>query len=194
MAKNMLLILGLVFLVGCSSNPNKAEKIDTTLVDQQELSSEQSIGLNKKEEIVFQQKIKLVEYLKNLQYEVYQLETDIYGNEDHGGIGLYGVLRNCQDRVRSTEYGGDGKVTPPIKKEILTKDEDVLVSNLLDKVQNGKIGIDEKEKIVALKEELLTERIKRFESYRESYRERKDWIEEETRKCKAQEKSLQDRN
>jgi len=183
------LILALYF-VGCSSNPNKAEKIDTELEKAQQMGSGQ-MGLNDKDEMVFRRKVKLASYLRELQQDVYELETFVYGNSSLGRPGQYGALRDCRDFTRSKNLKGDGKVSPMPKKLVLTTKEDPTISDILNKTRDGKIGLDEKKEVVAIADEYILDRIKRFESHKESYLKQKEQFEEDLRICNAEIKEKQ---
>ena len=182
-----LLILPTLFLVvGCASNPNKAKDIDTKIENQEDVSGGVVTGTNDKGEMITQKKVELGTYLRDLQREVYGLETDIYGNSETGSKGQFGALRDCRDQARLKENGGDGKVTPPPKKNILTKGEDMTLTPILEKLKPGKVGSDENKKLVAVSEDYLLDRIKRFEKYKEDYKDRKEQFDEDIRKCQAE--------
>jgi hypothetical protein len=184
MKKSLYFVL--FFLAACSSSPYKANDIDTKLEDQKAVGRGETLGTNKNGEVVIQKKVELASSMKDLQSDVYTLETEIYGDEHLGRKGLYGALRDCRDQGRSKALGGDGKVTPPPKKDIKTRGEDVSLTALIEKINPGRIGRDEEQQLVAVTEDYLLERIKRFENYRETYLERKEWFNEEIRKCKAE--------
>ncbi len=184
-SKISLVLVSLCVFVACASNPNKAEIIKTKLDDKDEVGSGQNLGTNDKGEMVVQKKVRLATYLKDLQIEVYSQEVAIYGDESIGRKGLYGVLRDCRDESRHKKNGGDGKVTPPPTKDIKTAGEDMSISALLEKIKPGQVGRDEQKQLVGVTEDYLVDRIKRFEGYRTSYQERKDWFDEEIRKCQA---------
>jgi hypothetical protein len=172
-------------LMACSTNPNKAEDIKTKLDSQEDVGGGQSVGTNDKGEMIVQKKVRLATYLRDLQREVYAQEVEIYGDDSVGRKGLFGVLRDCRDEVRNKKNGGDGKVSPPPMKDIKTAGEDMQISALIEKLKPGQVGRDEQKQLVGVSEDYLMDRIKRFESYRTSYQERKDWFEEEIRKCQA---------
>ncbi len=179
---NLILLLS---LSACSTNPNKAESVETKLSNKEDVGGGQSLGLNDKGEMVVQNKVRLATYLKDLQTEVYTLEAQIYGDQSVGRSGLYGVLRDCKDESRSKKYGGDSKVTPPPAKDIKTKGEDLSISAIIEKVTPGKMGKNENKQLVGVSEEYLSDRIKRFEGYKSSYQERQVWFDEEVRKCQT---------
>lgn len=184
--QSILVILSFsVFTISCSSNPNKAEKIDTKLDNKEDVGGGQALGINDKGEMVVQNKVRLATYLHDVQVDVYSLETDIYGDESVGRSGLYGVLRDCKDEARSKKYGGDSKVSPPPDKDIKTASEDMSLTPILEKAKAGKIGKDENKQLVGVSEDFLTDRIKRFEGYKSTYQDRKVWFQEEIRKCQT---------
>lgn len=163
------LLMNSILFMSCASNPNKPTEQDTTLDRSQEVGNDLSLGLNKKGEVVTSKKTELSNYLKALQQEVIQYETEIYGSEELGRNGLYGELRMCLDKGKELQRLPE--------KSILTKDE----RNL-----SGKMIIDEKNKLVSVSEEYLLERVKRFEGYRDLYEKQKEDFQERIRICKNQ--------
>lgn len=162
------LALGLLVLVAsaCGSNPNKPEQQDTTLERSEAISHDSQVGMNSKGEVVTTRKVRLADQLKGLQKEVYNLEIEIYGDQELGRRGLYGILRRCLDE------GQELKRLPA--RTILTKPEDDV---------KGKMIIDENDQLVNVSEEFFLERIKRFEGYKEAYLSQKDDFEEKVRIC-----------
>lgn len=160
----LILALG---TIGCSSNPHKAESAKTELENSEDVGGGVSLGQNSSGEVVTSRQEKLADQLRDLQHEVYDMEAEIYGNEKLGRKGLYGVLRDCLDR------GGEAKRLP--SKSILTKGEDKF---------NGKMVLNEKKKLVNVSEEYYLERIKRFESYKDSYENQKEDFDEKLRVCR----------
>ncbi len=195
MGRKMLLCFALVLggslVIFACSNTSRRTDIGTKLDGQEDVGGGTSIGFNDKGDAVFQKKVRIATYLRDLQAEVYNLETEIYGNEETGRSGLYGVLRDCKDEARSSKYGGDSKVTPPPTKDIKTRGEDSYLGAVIDKIPSVRYGTDESKAFVSVSEVYLTDRLKRFESYRTSYQERKTWFQEEIRKCKADLKEKQ---
>ncbi len=182
--KNILLIIAttstlLLSLFACSSNPNKAEKIETKVDNAQSMNSETTLGI-KDGNMIVQKKVDMNEELRKLQYEVYELEDRVYGNRKYGSLGLYGVLRNCKSELADTKNGGDGKLmwTEPMDR-------------VSDKEDEFKIGIDESNKLVAVSEEFLNDRIVRFRGYKKLLNKRQDEYEEKVAICKTELKSKQ---
>ncbi|QDK38770.1 hypothetical protein [Bdellovibrio sp. NC01] len=171
--KKRYLVLPL-FLAACASNPNKAEKLDTEMKKSEDMGGGVVLGLNEKDEMVMQKKVRLADYVKQLQYEVYGLEDNIYGSDD-GNRGLWGVLEECQTNENSAEIGGEGTYVKMPEKARLTDRED----------QFQKIGLDEKKNLVAISTDYLKDRIRRFENYKATYKKRKDWYETQIKICNA---------
>jgi len=173
----MALGLAAASLAACSHNPNKAEKIDTTIEKGSKLSGEETVGV-KNGNMVVQRKVEMNEELRRLQNEVYELEDNVYGNRRYGSKGLYGVLKSCRTDVTDKRNGGDGKLawTEPLER-------------VTDKEDEWKIGIDEKEKIVGVSEEFLKDRIERFRGYKNVLMKRQDEYEDKVAICKAELKS-----
>ncbi len=174
-ALRLLAVSGaLIFVAGaCSHNPNKAEKIDTNMKSEGTVTGE-TVGI-KNGNMVVQRKTLLTEELRDLQYEVYGLEETVYGNETYGTLGLYGVLKNCRLQLVDRKNGGDGKLiwTEPIDR-VTTKEQEL------------KLGVDENEKLVAVSEEFIRDRIERFRGYRTLLKKRQDEYQQKVDICTAQ--------
>ncbi|PWU16210.1 MAG: hypothetical protein C5B49_10860 [Bdellovibrio sp.] len=154
--------------MACATNPNKAREEKTALEHGEDVGGGVQVGQNSKGEVMTSQKQKLADQLRDLQKGVYELEAEIYGYEDYGRKGLYGVLQECMDQK------GELKRLPT--KAVLTKNEDRF---------NGKMVIDEQKNLVNVSEEYFLDRIRRFENYRDSYEKQKEDYEERLRICQA---------
>lgn len=159
--------------LGCSSNPNKAEKIDTEMSKAARVSGDEKVGV-KEGNMVVQKKVEMNEELRRLQYEVYELEDRVYGNRKYGSKGLYGALKGCREEAVSPKLGGDGKLmwTEPMDR-------------VTDKEDDFNIGVDEHDKIVGVSEEFLKDRIARFQKYKQTLLKRQDEYEEKLEICDA---------
>jgi hypothetical protein len=148
-------------LAACAHNPNKAEKIDTKMEKQDQVSGDTAVGV-KDGNLVVQKKVQMNEELRSLQNEVYSLEDRVYGNRKYGSQGLYGSLKLCRTKVNSKEMGGDGKVqwTEPMDR-------------VTDKEEEYNIGIDEQQKIVG------------FRGYKQVLQKREDEYTEKLEVCDA---------
>ena len=172
-----LLLLPLI-LCFCSTNPHKAEEIDTNIEKEQNLNDEQSIGV-KEGNLVYQKKVDMAEELRRLQINVYSLEDRVYGNRKYGSQGLYGVLKKCRAEVVSAKNGGDGKLMWTEAIERVTEKEDEF-----------KIGYNEKDKIIGVSQEFLKDRIDRFKGYRKILQKREDEYKDKVDICDAKLKTL----
>lgn len=176
--KKLSLVSGLMFLMfglaACSSNPHKAEKIDTALDKQDKMTGEQSIGV-KDGNMVFQKKVNMAEELRRLQIDVYSLEDKVYGNRKFGSQGLYGNLKGCRKDLVDPKNGGNGKLkwTEPMDR-------------VTDKEEEFKLGLDDKDKIVGVSEEFLKDRIERFKDYQRVLQKREDEYAEKMEICEAE--------
>jgi hypothetical protein len=139
-----------------------------------QVSGDTSLGI-KDGNLVVQKKVLMNEELRQLQNEVYSLEDLVYGNRKYGSEGLYGALKKCRAKVVSRQYGGDGKLrwTEPIDR-------------ITDKEDKFEIGIDETDKIVAVNEEFLKDRIVRFKNYKQVLMKREDEYKEKLDICDAE--------
>ena len=169
-----LVSLALLALPSCSSNPHKAEKIETNMEKKDAVSGDTAVGV-KDGNMVVQRKVVMSEELRRLQNEVYELEDHVYGNRKYGSAGLYGVLKNCRGQLSDKNNGGDGKLkwTEPIER-------------VTDKEDEFKIGLDEKEQLVGVSEEFLKDRIERFRNYKNVLMKRQDEYEDKVAICKTE--------
>ncbi len=169
----VLALVNVVFFTACKSNPHKAKNIETEMEKSQELSQNEKIGV-KDGNLVVQKKVAMNEELRRLQYEVFELEDRVYGNKEYGSKGLYGALKVCREEIVSKKLGGNGKLiwTEPIER-------------VTDKEDEFNIGVDEQDKIVAVSEEFLKDRIDRFKKYRQVLKSRQTEYEEKLEICDA---------
>jgi hypothetical protein len=165
---------GLFFFSACSHNPHKAEKIETQIENQGNVTGDTKVGI-KDGNMVVQKKVLMNEEIRRLQNEVYELEDRVYGNRTYGSMGLYGVLRKCKLDLSDVKNGGDGKLkwTEPLDR-------------VTDKEEEWKVGLDEKNKLVGVSEEFLNDRIERFRGYKKILMQRQDEYEEKVQICKAE--------
>jgi hypothetical protein len=168
------IISALAVIVGCKSNPNKAEKIETQMDKSQSVSGNQIVGL-KSGEMVVLDKMEVAEKLRDLQNTVYSLEDKVYGTRKLGSLGLYGELKSCKRKHSSRQFGGSGTMvwTEPLDR-------------VTDKEEELKIGLDEKQALVGVSEEYLRDRLKRFASYKLILQKRSDEFQEKIEACKVE--------
>ncbi len=169
--KKYILFIGLVAIAACSSK-KKLESVDTEMEDKAQINATTAIGKSGSGDTVIQEKTKLVDYLVDLERQVYTSEETIYGNKAYGNIGKYGSLENCMTELAKKTTGKWGMVEMP---------EKILLTKL--GAPKKKAGIDEKKNLVILSEEEITARIKRFEDYKSTYENQEDWFELEIKNC-----------
>jgi hypothetical protein len=165
--------LGVAVVAGCSHNPNKAEKIDTKMSQDEHITGDEKVGV-KNGDMIVQKKVAMNEELRRVQYEVYELEDKVYGNRKYGSKGLYGALKECRAETVSRKNGGDGKLlwTEPIDR-------------VTDKEDEFNVGLDENNKLIGVSEEFLKDRLARFGRYRTTLLKRQDEYEEKLEICDA---------
>ncbi|HAG90292.1 MAG TPA: hypothetical protein DCL41_00370 [Bdellovibrionales bacterium] len=169
-----------VIFMGCATNKHKAKEIETEMDKGQKLG-EETVGV-KDGNMVIQKKLEMNEALRRLQNEVYELEDRVYGNRKYGSKGLYGALKDCKAEAVSRALGGDGKLrwTEPVDRVTEKEDE-------------WNIGYDEKDKLVAVSEEFLVDRIERFKKYRQTLMKRQDEYEDKLEVCDAEVKAKKEK-
>jgi hypothetical protein len=174
MLKILFVIAGVFLISACSTNPHKAEKIDTSMEKSEHMTPEQKIGV-KDGNMIYQQKVNMAEELRRLQIDVYSLEDRVYGSRKFGSMGLYGTLRNCRKDLVDPKNGGNGKLkwTEPMDR-------------VTDKEEEFKIGLDDKDKIIGVSEEFLKDRIERFKEYKRTLQKREDEYQEKVEICEAE--------
>lgn len=166
-------------MAACSTNPHKAEKIETDIEKSSQVSGDTQVGI-KDGNMVVQRKVMMNEELRRLQNEVFELEDRVYGNRKFGSLGLYGVLKDCRTQLADKANGGTGKLmwTEPMDR-------------VTDKEEDLKVGLDEKDQLVGITEEMLKDRIERFRGYKVVLQKRQDEYEDKVAICKNELKSRQ---
>jgi hypothetical protein len=162
--------------LGCA-NKNKAENIETEMEKTQKVGGGENLGI-KDGNMVVQRKTLMSEELRSLQIDVYEQEDRVYGNRKYGSKGIYGVLKDCRMELADKNNGGDGKL-----KFIEPLDR------VTDKEIELKLGIDEKNELVAVSEEMLNDRIERFKKYKAILQKREDDLQDKLDICKTDLKS-----
>ncbi len=169
---SLTLVSCFAVLAACSHSPHKAEKIETKIDNDSRVSGDTLVGV-KEGNMIVQRKVMMNEELRRLQNEVYELEDHVYGNRKYGSLGLYGVLKDCRTQTSARDLGGSGKLswTEPIDR-------------VTDKEEEIKIGLDDKEKLVGVTEEMLKDRIERFRDYKMVLQKREDEYDDKVAVCK----------
>lgn len=172
LTNSTLTLLTLLTFTGCSSI-HEAKEIDTKMERSDRVGGEK-VGI-KDGKMIIQRKTMMAEELRRLQVSVYELEDRVYGNQKFGSWGLYGVLKDCRKKISSKQYGGDGKLmwTEPIDR-------------VTDKEEEYKIGLDENDELVAVEEEFLRDRIKRFTKHKKTLTSREVEFKDKIDICEAE--------
>ncbi|MEK2690016.1 hypothetical protein [Bdellovibrio sp. GT3] len=161
-------------LVACSTNRNKAEKIDTEIEHSAPVGGG-AIGV-KDGDMVYQRKVQMNEQLRTLENEVYDLEARVFGGPRYlDNRGLYGVLRDCRIQMGDSDNKGDGKIRWTEQRTYVTSEEDF-----------SKIGIENKKDIVGVTEEGLRDRLDRFKGYKATLISRHDEYETKVKMCELE--------
>ncbi|MEK7358529.1 MAG: hypothetical protein AAB250_18940 [Bdellovibrionota bacterium] len=167
-----IVVVSVAALSACASNPNKAEKVDDSIEKSAQISGDTKVGV-KDGNMIVQKKVAMNEELRRLQNEVYELEDRVYGNRKYGSMGLYGVLKDCRTKLADKSDGGDGKLkwTEPMDR-------------ITDKEDEFKVGLDGKDQLVGVSEEMLKDRIERFRGYKSVLMKREDEYDDKVAVCK----------
>jgi hypothetical protein len=168
----MSLTLFMAGLVGCKSNPHKAEVLDTKTTQEDVVASSERIGVNSTGEMVYQKKVLMAEEIRKLQEDVYDMEDKVYGTRRYGSKGLYGKYSDCLKRAKPENKAN----LPKIDK----------LDRWSDKDEDIKIGIDsDKNKLASVTEEKLKDRISKFQEYRRVLQQKEDEYSENLKTCQA---------
>lgn len=151
-----IILISLV-LGACATNPHKAEVIQEPVVNSRGEAGPITIGLNEKDEMVYQQKRSMVRVLLDLQYDTFALDERVNGSKQYGSIGLLGVLENCWSEVSEKPFvDSEGyrtlRLPPPTNRVIFE-----------NTVRDG-IDKDTKE-LVRIEEGFVKDRIAALEKY-----------------------------
>ncbi len=166
------------FALSCSHNANKAEKIESKIVNSDAVSKEENVGVSKDGNMIWQKKVSMNEELRRLQFEVYELEDRVYGSRKYGSSGLFGALKTCMSHLAARENGGNGTLmwTEPLDR-------------ITDKEEVFNVGIDEKDRLVGVSEEFLKDRLARFIEYKRILMKKQDEFDDKLSVCEGEMKS-----
>ena len=164
------LFLFSILVLSCSSK--KVAYVKETMKYPQQVNGNTKIGVEKGD-LVVQEKWNIAQELRQLQYDVYGLEDNVFGNKKYGSLGLYGVYRQCHIDLAKPENGGNGNVRWIEPMDPVIKDEK----------KGGIISLDNRNKIVKIKKEFLKERIKRFTQYKETLQTKQQEYRRKVEEC-----------
>jgi len=156
MKKNILMVIvftSLGCLFSCSSKSKKdadikSQEISTQIEKAEFLNQNESLGVNKEEEVIVQKKTNLVDYLKSISFQVRRKQDELYGSRRFNTRGLFGRYEECVTGK---------KQKPKVARQMLLKDDE------LGQIEAGKFGYDEKGQMVALEEQKLRDKIRDME-------------------------------
>lgn len=123
--------------------------------------------------MVIQRKVLMSEELRNLQDDVYELQDHVYGSEEFGSLGIYGVLKSCRLQLSEPDNGGDGHLKWTESRDLVAPETEA----------PQKIGLDEQDQIVGVSEEYLKDRIARFEQYKQVLQAREQRLQTKLEVC-----------
>lgn len=167
-----LIVLGLFVALGaCKSNPNKAVELNTEIEKTTLVSNDERVGVNEDEEMVYQRKVLLAEDIRKLQNSVVETEDRVYGTRAYGTTGLLGAYRRCYQQLM------------PDRREQFPAPEGP--DRMSEREEDVKIGIDTKsDKLHAVSEEKLVDRLTRLREYRKTLQTREDGMSEGIERCR----------
>ena len=166
-------------LVSCSSKekpapPIEAKDIKTQLDKSQTVSTDTTVGVNDDNHVVMRKKQEMVEYLRQLEWDVRSEQDKLYGNDKFDSKGMWGQLQDCRIKANAKALGGEGTLTEMPER----------VENIEER-EFDQVGFDESGRLVGLTEEHLSQRVQRFKKYKESLKKQRGNIELETKKCQV---------
>jgi len=167
-----LLLIPMLALAACATNPNKVVDLDTKVEKITVISESAVIGV-KDGSMIYQKKVLIGEELRSLQNKAYEAEATLYGGPRYyDNNGLIGSLKNCRAQESAL---ADGKLKWTEKRDYVIPEYETL-----------KIGVDESGKLAAVTEEFLKERMERFKGYKAVIDQRTEEMQEKISSCQAQ--------
>ncbi len=177
----LILVFSLVgFLFSCSSKSKKeadikAQDISSKIERIEPLNQNENLGVNENEEVVVQKKTNLVEYLKNISYQVRRKQDELYGSRRFNTRGLFGRYEECLSRR---------KQKPKVARQMVLKDEE------LGQIEADKFGYDEKGQMVALEEKKLRDKIRDMEDKKNRLYAQEEDLLAEINNCESANESV----
>lgn len=162
-----------MFLVlsACKSNPNKAEVLNTDVQKATLVSTNERVGVNDNDEMVYQRKILLGEEIRKLQNSVVETEDRVYGTRAYNTSGLLGAYRRCYQQLSPERR--DQFPAPEGPDRLSEREEDL------------RVGIDTKaDRLHAVSEEKLMDRINRLKEYRKTLQSKEDVMVDGLERCR----------
>ncbi len=175
MKKLILTLCALALIAGCSSKSKKdadikVQEISTNVEKAETISAKETVGVNKDEEVIVQKKTKLVDYLKDISYQVRKKQDELYGSRRFNTRGLYGRYEECMSSK---------KQKPKVARQMLLKDDE------LGQIEADKFGYDEKGQMVALEEQKLRDKIRDMEDKKNRLYAQEEELLSEVNTCES---------
>lgn len=161
-----------LLLAACSSNPHKADELDTKIDKTQAVGQDAVIGV-KDGNMIYQKKVLLGEELRSVTVAAREQEAKLYGGPRYfDNQGLIGALRAC--RAQLATLTGETLQWTEKREYVIPENEDI------------KMGIDEKGSLAGVTEEFLKDRLERYQGYLKVLNDRSDIMENKIAACKSQ--------
>lgn len=176
MKKTIFIMTLFSVLVGCFSKSKKdadikAQDLNSNLERSESLNQKEALGVNKEEEVVVQKKTKLIDYLKEVSYQVRKKQDELYGSRRFNTRGLYGRYESCV---------ATKKQKPKLARAIVLKDGE------LGQLEADKFGYDEKGELVALEDQKLRDKIRDMEEKKNRLFAQEEELLSEINLCEAE--------
>lgn len=169
-----LLVL-IAFGSGCKSNPHKAEVLDTKTEQESIIAGSEKVGVNADGDMIYQKKVMMAEEVRKLHNEVNDMEDKVYGTRKYNTKGLHGKYADCLRKLK-----------PEQKTDLPKLDK---MDRWADKDEDSKMGIaKDDQKLAAVTEEKLKDRIAKFQEYRRVLQDREDEYSENIKNCEQRRK------
>lgn len=175
---SVIVLIGIAsvnFLISCSSKSKKdadikAQDISTQIEKAEVLNQSEMVGVNKAEEVVVQKKTNLIDYLKDLSFQVRRKQDELYGSRRFNTRGLFGRYEECLVNK---------KQKPKVARQMVLKDSE------LGQIEADKFGYDEKGQMVALEEQKLRDKIRDMEDKKNRLYAQEEELLSEINNCEA---------
>lgn len=167
-----VLMMAVLFLGACASNPHKATELDTKIEKTEIAGADAVVGI-KDGNMVYQKKVLLGEELRSITVAAREMEAKLYGGPRYfDNNGLIGTLKNCRAKLSS------------LKGEKLqwTEKRDYVIPDS----ENIKMGIDETGSLTGVTEEFLKDRLERFRGYKNILSQRTDEMDDKIAACNSE--------
>jgi hypothetical protein len=168
----------MALVVGCKSNPHKAEDLNTDLEKRQNISEDASIGI-KDGNMVYQRKVYLGEELRTTTVSAHELESILYGGPRYfNNNGMIGSLKICREKLAVA------------KKDTLqwTEKRDYVIPEN----DTFSMGVDEAGVLAGVTEEFLKDRLTRYQRYKAILQNRIDEMDEKISQCNVELKKTEE--